>query len=410
MWAKVIKLFSRLSNLLFGTNYNTMTARENYSALIENIFGPETTTFDTTTDLKNSITEALQHPTQNYKFKSNFIARLHRLKTIYSTHPEYLKDIIVQVNLIADNSNWEGAFAELAAYDHLNQDTLNYKNYIHNPIQPNITLPNTVSFAAECGKHETNLDGFIEDRQIYFDVKCFKDNVTEILESVYNDLKRHLGTNDIHITAEHALDTSYDDYKTKRRQLLEELKAGITVAKKETYFQSGVIPNLSFRILWGAGILTAERTYTPFSHAENLHKTVFNYASKLMKNEPTLIVLVVFPWYNLVVTDFSNTNLDLYRAMSRRVFCQYKHDKTLFKTFNSIFTGSQSIYEISNYVSGIIYLEDNSILSKNPNETNVKSYVFLNPNAVKPITQSLASDFIYGLHNSAYDDFQYDNY
>lgn len=387
-----------------------MTALENYSVLIDSIFGAGTTTFNTTTDLRNNVTGALQHPTEFLAFKANFTARLHRLKEIYSTHSEYLKDIIVQLNLIADNSNWEGAFAELATYDHLNQDILNHKTYIHNPIKPNVTLSNTVSFAAECGKHETNLDGFVEDRLLYFDVKCFKDNVTEILEGVYKDLKTHLGTNDIHITAEHALDTSYDDYKTKRRQLLDELKAGITVAKKETYYRSSVIPNLSFRILWGAGILIAERTYTPFSHAENFHKTVFNYANKFMKNEPTVIVLVVFPWYNLVVSDFSNSNVELYRALSRRVFCQYKHDPTLFQTFNSKFTGSQTIYEISNYVSGIIFLEDKTILSEEPDNTNVKSFVYLNPNAVHQLTRSLASTFIRGLHNSAYDDFQHDNY
>ena len=96
--------------------------------------------------------------------------------------------------------------------------------------------------------------------------------------------------------------------------------------------------------------------------------------------------------------------------MSRRVFFKYKHDTTLFKTLNTKFTGNQTIYEISNYVSGIIFLEDKTILSKDPNQTNVKSFVYLNPNAVKPLTRSLAGDFIRGLHNSAYDDFQYDNY
>ena len=387
-----------------------MTAIQNYSVLIDSIFGAGTTTFDTTTSLINKVTGALQHPTEYLEFKSNFTARLHRLKKIYSTHPDYLREIIVQANLIADNSNWEGAFSELATYDHLNHDILNHKVYIHNPIQPNVTLSKTVSFAAECGKHETNLDGFVEDRPLYFDVKCFKDNVTEILEGVYKDLKKHLGTGDIHITAEHALDTSYDDYKTKRRQLLNELKSGITVVKKQTYFRSSVIPRLSFRILWGAGILKAEKTYAPFTHAEKFHKTVFNYANKLMKNEPTVIVLVIFPWYNLVVTDFLDSNFDLYRAMSRRVFCQYKHDTTLFQTFNTKFTGTQTIYEISNYISGIIFLEDRTILSKEPNSTNVKSFVYLNPNAVNQLTNSLAGDYILGLHNSAYDDFKNDNY
>jgi hypothetical protein len=387
-----------------------MTSIENYSRLIDSIFGIGTTTFSTTDTHYNHVIGALNHTTQYKGFTANFTARLQRLKLIYSTHPNYMRDILVKVNEVSSKKNWEGAYAELAAYDHLNQDILNHKTYINNPIKPNVTLSSTVSFAQELGKQVTNLDGFVEDRPLYFDVKCFKDNVTEILEGIYVDLKKHLRIDNIHITAEHALDTSYEDYQTNRRQLLNEMKTGITVTNKENYFRSTIIPNLSFRILWGAGVQTAELSYHPFIHAENFHKTVFNYANKFMKNEPNIIALVVFPWYNLVVTDFSNSNLDFYRALSRRVFCQYKHDTTLFKTFNSKFTGNHTIYEVSNHLSGIIFLEDNTILSKDPDKTNVKSFVYLNPNAVKPLTKSLASDFIRGLHNLEYDDFDHDNY
>jgi len=241
-------------------------------------------------------------------------------------------------------------------------------------------------------------------------VKCLKDNVTEILTGIYNDLKTHLGTNDIHITAEHELNISYDDFQKKRALLLNELKSELNTTTKKTYLKSSVVSNLSYRILWGGGILTAERSYHPFSHAKNYHKTVFNYANKFIKDEPTVIVLVVFPWYNLVVSDFANSNIRFYRALARRVFCQYIHDNTKFKTFNSSFTGEQTIFEVSKHLSGIIFLEDNTILSKEPDKTNVKSFVYLNPNAIKPLTRSLASDFIMGLHNTEYDDFEYDNY
>lgn len=387
-----------------------MTAIQNYSRLIDSIFGAGTTTFDTSKDLYNHVIGALNNPTEYNDFTANFISRLERLKTIYSTHPSYLTEIKVQVNEVASVKNWEGAFAELAAYDHLNSDILNHKTYIHNPIQPNITLPNTKSFALELGKSATNLDGFVEDRPLYFDVKCLKDNVTEILTGIYNDLKTHLGTNDIHITAEHELNISYDDFQKKRTQLLNELKAELNTTTKKTFLKSSVVSQLSYRILWGGGVLTAERSYHPFSHAKNYHKTIFNYANKFIKDEPTVIVLVVFPWYNLVVSDFANSNVRFYRALARRVFCQYIHDTTKFKTFNSSFTGEQTIFEVSKHLSGIIFLEDNTILSKEPNKTNVKSFVYLNPNAVKPLTRSLASDFIMGLHNTEYDDFEYDNY
>lgn len=387
-----------------------MTAIENYSRIIDCIFGAGTTTFDKTKDLYNHVIGALNNPTEYYEFTINFTSRLERLKKIYTTHPDYLKEIIVQVNEVASEKNWEGAFAELAAYDYLNSDILNHKTYINTPVKPNVTLDKAKSFALELGKSATNLDGFVEDRPLYLDIKCLKDNVTEILTGIYKDLKLHLGTNDIQITAEHELNISYDDFQQKRNDLLNELKVELNTTTKKKYFKSSIVSNLSYRILWGGGILTAQRSYHPFSHAKNYHRTIFNYANKFIKDEKSVIVLVVFPWYNLVVSDFANSNIRFYRALARRVFCQYIHDTTPFKTFNSKFNGKQTIFEVSRHLSGIIFLEDSTILSKEPNKTNVKSFVYLNPNAVKPLSRSLASDFIMGLHNSEFDDFEFDNY
>lgn len=387
-----------------------MTALQNYSQLIDTIFGKGTTTFDTSKDIYNHVIGALNNPTNYNEFIANFSSRLKRLKKIYSNHASYLTEIKVQVNEIASVKNWEGAFAELAAYDFLNSDILSNNTYIQNPIQPNITLPNSKSFALELGKAATNLDGFVEEVNLYFDVKCLKDNVTEILKGIYNDLKTHLGINEIYISAEHELNLSYNDFQNKRAQLLDELKSELNTKTKKTFFQSKVVSNLTYRILWGSGVLTAERSYHPFSHAKNYHKTIFNYANKFIKDEPTVIVMVVFPWYNLVVSDFENSNIRFYRSLSRRVFCQYINDTTKFKSFNTSFTGEQTIFEVSKNLSGIIFLEDNTILSKEQNKTNVKSFVYLNPNAIKPIKSSIAKHFIMDLNNSEFDDFEFDNY
>jgi hypothetical protein len=386
-----------------------MTSLENYSQIIETIFGAGTTTFSNTSPQTNHVIDALNSQESNY-FTKNFKARLIRLKNIYAAYPDYMKNIIVQVNEISSHKNWEGAFAELAAYDHLNQDLIKDQNYLFNPIEPNVTLPNIASYAQELGKHETNVDGFVGDRNLYFDVKCFKDNIKDILEGIYDDLKKHLGIRHLTITAEHELDTSYDDYQNKRNQLLNELKAKISLTDKVNYVSSTVITGLSFRILWGPGIQMTESSYNPFIHAQNYHKTIFNYASKFLKNNSNVIVLVIFPWYNNIVNDFSDSNKAFYRALSRRVFCQYKFDPTPFKSFNSKFTGSDTIYEVSKHLSGIIFLEDCTITNKNPDESNVKSYVYFNPNSIKPLIRSLSGEYLIGLHNEENDNFEYDNY
>jgi len=181
-----------------------MTALENYSLLIEGIFGKGVTTFDTTKDVNTQVINALNSATEFSMFKANFIARLQRLKRIYSPEPDYLKDILVQVNQIADENNWEGAFAELAAYDFLNKTN---PNRIH-PIKPNVTIDMKQTYAYKLGKKEANLDGFVDDLDLYFDIKCFKDNVDEILEGIYKEVRVALGLDDYIIHAEYQMDVS----------------------------------------------------------------------------------------------------------------------------------------------------------------------------------------------------------
>lgn len=375
---------------------------ENYSIIIDEIFGIGTTTFDITKQHSNRVIGALNH-TQFSNFKENFIERLKRLKKKYTQHPEYLKEILVQVNEIQSLKNWDGAFAELAAFDHLNST-----DELFEPINPNVTLPSSKSLAKELGKQETNLDGFIKDYSLYFDIKCFKDNNEEILKGIYSQIKIHLNYENIHFSAEYALDISYDDFKKNRSNLLNELKQTLNTQTKQTYFQSKVIPNFGIRILWDRGVLTAIRTYDPYLHAENLHKSIFNYANKFMKSEPTLIVLVVFPWYNLVVNDFVSS-IEFYRSFCRRFFCQYKHSNEKMSDFNSNFKGSKKLHSISKYLSGIIILEDNTILSEDKTITNVNSYSFLNPNAKNPIN-GMSKHYIHRFTNIRFDDFENDNY
>jgi len=391
-------------------NNRVVTDIENYKTLLDKIFGVASATFDPNNPITNNVIGALNHPTEFVEFRNNFTERLYRLKDIYSTHPDYLKEILVQLNLIANPKNWEGAFAELVAFDHLNKDILKRKTYLSNPIKPNITIDKSRTFADELGKKEANLDGYAEDIPLYFDVKCFKDNVKEILEGLYKEIQIHFAVYDLNIMAEYALDVSYDDFQKNRNSLLNELQSAIDVNKKTPFVKSKIIPTLNYRIHWGAGIQTAERSYHPYSHAENFHKVLFSYANKFVKDEASLIVLVIFPWYNPVISDFANANRKLYRAIARRVFCQYKYDQTKFKIFNPNFKGEQTIYQVSNHLSGIIFLEDHTILSKESNKTNVKSFVYLNPNATIKISNSFASGFLLGLGDSEFDDFEHDNY
>lgn len=387
-----------------------MSNLANYSSIIDSIFGANTTTFNTSPDVYNHVIGALNNPNEYLHFKNNFVARLKRLKDIYANHANYLSEIIVQVNEVASAKNWDGAYAELAVFDHFNQEILSSQTYLTTPINPNVTLPKEDSFAGELGKQATNLDGCVDDYSLFFDVKCFKDNVTEILEGVFKSFLQRSGITDLKIIGEHDLDISYDEFQRNRNNLLNELINNVDQTTKPKVITSTVIPSLRYKLLWGGGVVTATRMYSPYSHAKNFHKIAFNYANKFLKNRPTLIVLVSFPWYNGVVTNFDDSNRKLYRAFSRRVFCQYAHDNTPFSSFNSRFNSTETIHEVSTNLSGIVFLEDNSIKGENPEETNVKSFVYTNPNAVHKVDSSHSRHFVQSIANEEYDDFEDDNY
>lgn len=385
-----------------------MTDLENYAQIINSIFGAGTSKFDTAKNDSHNVIGALNH-VQYDSFKANFTARLKRLKSIYDASPTSLQKLIVQVNEIASIKNWQGAFAELAAFDHLNNDLLEKNNFLFSPIEIDVTLPKEESFALELNKQEANLDGYIDEFGLYFDIKVLKDNVGEILDGIYKDLQT--GRQDLlNIAAEYDLGLSYGILQNQRNQLRTELLEVLDGNKKPRNFRSKVIPDLSFVFTWERGVSTAIRTYTPFSHAKNHHKNIFIYANKFLKKHPTFIIYVSFPWYNQVLN--SKNNDAFFRSYARRVFCQYLNHSTSFSTISPGFSGTDSLYDVSTYLTGIIFLEDDTILSHKPDITNVKSSIYLNPNAKNalPGAGSMVNGFLHKICNNAFDNFEDDNY
>jgi hypothetical protein len=386
-----------------------MNDLENYALIVEQVFGAGTVTFNRTTNYSNNVIGALNRMDDFHLFRVNFPARLRRLERVYHSDPNSLKEVLNAVNNIARRGNWQGAFAELAAFDHLNNQSSRH-TVLQDPIRLNITLPASKSFAEELSGDATNVDGYVEDFGLYFDVKCLKDNITEILEGIYNELEKHLGVSHLIINAEFDKHASYLDYRNKRRDLRDELFKEVTMQARPKTVNSRVIDNLTYRIQWDPGVSFSTSSYHPFEHATLYHKTLFGYANKFIKTNRSMIVLVSFPWYNGIVTDFAHSNTHFYRAMARRVFCQYLHDNSLFRTIEPEFNGTQTIHEVSRHISGIIFLEDNTILSGEPDGSNVKSFVYYNPNAINSISRSTARNYIASLDNEDFDDFEFDNY
>lgn len=384
-----------------------MNDLEYYAALINGIFGPGTATFDTAAGHSNHVIGALNHTGDFDAFKLNFAARLKRLQTVYLTHPD-LPKVLVKVNEISSKKNWHGAYAELAAYDHLNSNLSARQPFLTEPVIPELILPKEDSFAAEHQKTLTDLDGFIDEFNLCFDIKVLKDNIDEILQGIYAPLiAKHNGLG--HIAAEYDMTISFGVLQQKRTDLLSELDARLSANPQLRRYHSKQIPELSFVFTWQAGVSTAVRSYGPYGHAKNHHQNIFIYAGKFLKTRPTMIVLVSFPWYNQVLNQQRDLSV-FQRAYARRVFCQYIHDFRPFTIYNPKFSGTETIYEMSTHLSGIIFLDDNAILSDDPGQTNVRCSVFLNPNAKHKLAGSLAIHYLDAICNLEFDDFKDDNY
>lgn len=379
---------------------------ELYQQMVDKIFGNGAITIKA--DKDNNVIGTLKYVDEFKEFRENFEKRLSRLKEKFEHTPSYddLKQAVAQV---ADYRNWEGAFAELVTYDIFSND------YLPGNLVLNNTLAVGESFAGELGGKETNEDGFIEEYDLYFDVKILADTVGAILKSIIDEATKATGFEDIcNIIPEYPLDDDDAEYQFFRRQIVDELK-DFLVANKPKELKgrqlcvSKVLTNLSFRIQWGGGINSSTSAYNPYRHAEATRHLFFKrYAKKFMKSHPFMLVMVNFPWYNGRINSFADADEAYYRAIARRTFCEYKN---LTDPMNSIvpkFNSGETVFEVSKHLSGIVFIDDFSITSD-----SYSCHIYLNPNANNPITYSipyLMRVIEGGDNRGVLDDLKNDNY
>lgn len=389
-----------------ATNNLTTPCYQLYQDLVDSIFGNSVVKIKP--DVDNNVIGTLKYTTEFLCFKKNFTSRLIRLRDRYAGTC-FFNDLIKTVAQVADSKNWEGAYAELVAYDVMSND------YLPDAIELNKTLPVSESFAGEMGGKETNEDGFIGEYNLYFDVKILADTVGGILKGIIDEAIKKANQDTIcNIIPEYPLDDDEGDYQIHRRHLMEELRDYLIANKPsnnkgKSCMGSGVVPHLSFRINWGDGINSSTGSYNPYRHAEECkHLLLKRYTKKFMKNNPFFLVMVNFPWYNGKINSFIDADEVFYRSLSRRTFCEYKHLQTKMSAIESKYTGSETVFEVSNYLSGIIFIDDHSI-----KETQYSCHIYMNPNAKNKLKYGISylqQIVALGDKRSTWDNLEYDNY
>jgi len=356
----------------------------------------------------NNVIGTLRHLDDFFEFKKNFKERLIRLRKKVEGTSAY-PALLEQVKQVADPKNWEGAYAELAAYDMM------WNDHIMTPMELDKTMPVTDSYAGEMGHKETNEDGYLPDYNLYFDVKILADTVGAILSGIIDDaIAASSQAAKCDILPEYPYDDDDEEYGgINRRKLFDELKAFLVAnnanTKGKTTFRSSVIPRLMYRIQWGGGVNSVISEYCPYRHAQETKHLIFKrYTKKIMKNEMFMLVLVKFPWYNNRISSFIDADHVYYRSLARRTFCGYLGDSTPMSNIVTKFTGSETVDEVSKHLAGIIFLDDNII-----KENSYSCNVIMNPNSkyVHSIADSyLMSLVMQGDKRGVYDDLIYDNY
>ena len=226
------------------------------------------------------------------------------------------------------------------------------------------------------GQKNVNFDGYYDEFNVFFDVKILSDKSRAILDGVIHEAKTTLGISEVLILAEYPLDSDFEPFEKARSQLLGELTVSIDAKKKTRSIISKVIPHLTYRLMWNGGTLATVSSYDPYHHAENHHTLLFKHAKKFSKTSPSLIVFVVFPWFSEKTTLHAGGAI-FYRAFCRRFFCQYANDSRSPRVLLKSFVGRESIAQVTEALSGVLFLEDKSVTSDIATAQNIGGFAYL---------------------------------
>jgi hypothetical protein len=360
-----------------------MTDRGTYAALVDGIFGAGTANFNVVDPESNHVIGALGNPTQFAAFCANFEQRLRRLAASLDADGSLRKETVAAINKIV-TSEWDGAYAELCALDYFLADA----NTGPGNIVLDHTVPASQTLASEMGMQDANHDMRFPNLGVSMDTKLLSDKIGGILEGIFKDFREAKKIKNLTILPSYNLDDDFVTYQASRRKLLDELNQGVDMNVRPSKLDSKVIPGLSYEFAWSPGVLTGERCYSPSEHAMNHHRLLFGHAKKFSKVEPTVIVFVIFPWTGENVFHFDESKKLFFKQFGGHFFSDYLSSPVSANNFNGKIKSTISAGDVTRHLSGVIFLEDDSIIAKSPNDVNVKASFLWNPDALHPLAGS----------------------
>lgn len=358
------------------------TPRAHYADLLDNIFGPGTARFDRASEATNNVIGALARTTDYFEFRRNFEARLQRLASAVTADPSLQSEVTAALNRIVE-SGWDGAFAELAALDYF---------LIDPPTGPgnvmlDATVPATETLGSDLGMTQANHDLRFPQLGVSLDTKMLTDKTGDILDGIFEAFRKNKNIRSLLINASYDPDDDYASYAQNRQALLKELIDNVDVHARPPRLASRVIPGLSYEFMWNAGVSISAREYSPLAHADHHHRLLFGHAKKYSRAEPTVLVMVTFPWAGERVLQFDQEITRLFfRTLGERFFIDYLTKAEPARSFNSKFRTSISAADVTRHLSGLVFLEDRIVKGEEDSDVKIAASYLWNPHAIHPLS------------------------
>ena len=386
-----------------------------FDEIIRSIFGDRVLKDREGSRRTTPITSALLNENEK-TFKKNLVARLKRLHSHYSDHP-CLPELVVLVRNLANLSLWQGAFAELVALDYFNYPLLDHASFLYTPVFIN---PDTRPFCLlgmEPGAgNGSTLDGEFRDHGVCYDAKVLLDTRSDILASLHARVKSQFPDRYLSIVSEFQPDRHPRDLGKHVETIEVELIEAICKEPGIRYLRSRVVTGLEHWLSWEPGWQLTGYSYSSYRHAMEFYREVFKDCRQFTTDRPFVLVYVIFPKYNAVVTDFRNMNAEFFRAVARRAFMAHRADT---RPVSSLFSHSEkpkrlpqaTIAKASRALSAILFLEDVTTTLSDENKSNAIGYLYSNPNAEWKLTRPRFWDYaVCDLKLNVNDTLEYDNY
>ena len=362
----------------------TTTHSAVYAKLLDGVFGPGAAIFDATSSETTPVLSALAMSGDFPQFVAGFTARLGRLALATTATANLRKQIVTTANLIAAEKNWDGAFAELAAFDYFLADPRTDASQL----ELDVTVPATQTLASELGMQQANFDVQMPQFDLTLDVKLLGDKIGGILYGICEEVRRAKAIRNLAIIPTYPIDDSYEDFQKNRAALCKELHTLLDVSQRPPRGTSRVIPKLEYQFAWEAGVYSGATTYNTDEHAQNTHRLLFQHAKKFSKVKPSVIAFVHFPWAGERLIPMADAPLRFFKGVGRHFFYGYSGSTCLASLLNKKIKTNILAKDVVAHLSGVIFLQDETVTSNNPNSANVTASYLLNTAAHHPLSGS----------------------